>query len=86
HLATECANKGHSATFPQALPEWFIQLFTEPGDIVLDPFMGSGTTALAAKALGRHWLGIEMQREHVAQAKAALSRPHSFQLNLKVAD
>lgn len=43
HLATECNNKNHSAAFPEALPEWFIKLFTKEGDIVLDPFMGSGT-------------------------------------------
>ena len=37
HLATECANRNHSAAFPVALPEWFIRLFTQPGDVVLDP-------------------------------------------------
>ncbi|HUT68500.1 MAG TPA: site-specific DNA-methyltransferase, partial [Dehalococcoidales bacterium] len=47
HLATECANRNHSAAFPISLPVWFIKLFTEPGDVVLDPFIGSGTTALA---------------------------------------
>jgi len=72
HLATECANRGHSAAFPQALPEWFIRLFTEPGDLVLDPFLGSGTSALAAQGLGRAWCGIELHPEHVAQAEQAL--------------
>jgi site-specific DNA-methyltransferase (adenine-specific) len=73
HLATECANRDHSAAFPRALPEWFIRLFTEPGDLVLDPFLGSGTTALAAQQLGRAWCGIELKPEHVAQAEAALT-------------
>jgi len=73
HLATECANRGHSAAFPQALPEWFIRLFTEPGDLVLDPFLGSGTTALAAMSLGRAWCGMEALPGHVAQAEAALA-------------
>jgi site-specific DNA-methyltransferase (adenine-specific) len=73
HLATECANRDHSAAFPRALPEWFIRLFTEPGDLVLDPFLGSGTTALAAQQLGRAWCGIELKLEHVAQAEAALT-------------
>ena len=63
HLATESSNKQHSAVFPVALPRWFIKLFTEPGDIVLDPFIGSGSTAVAAVELGRHYLGIDINRE-----------------------
>ena len=54
HLATQCSNRDHSATFPKALPAWFISLFTEDGDIVLDPFIGSGTTALACIEASRH--------------------------------
>lgn len=64
HLATECSNKGHSATFPVELPAWFIKLFSQPDDVVLDPFLGSGTTAVAAKQLGRHFIGIEMKSEY----------------------
>jgi site-specific DNA-methyltransferase (adenine-specific) len=48
HMATESSNQDHSATFPVDLPSWFIKLFTKSGDAVLDPFVGSGTTALAA--------------------------------------
>jgi site-specific DNA-methyltransferase (adenine-specific) len=59
HLATECANRGHSASFPVSLPAWFIKLFTQKGDIVLDPFIGSGTTAIACLDLNRHYIGIE---------------------------
>jgi len=47
HLPTECANRGHSASFPLSLPAWFIKLFTQEEDVVLDPFIGSGTTAIA---------------------------------------
>ncbi len=65
HMATECYNRQHSATFPVALPEWFIKLFTEEGDLVLDPFNGSGTTCVAAKRLNRHWLGIDSNSEFV---------------------
>ncbi len=54
HLSTECSNRGHSASFPVSLPIWFIKLFTEEGDLVLDPFMGPGTTALACIKLNRH--------------------------------
>ncbi|GIK67500.1 MAG: methyltransferase [Chloroflexota bacterium] len=60
HLATETSNRGHSATFPMALPEWFIKLFTQEGDVVLDPFIGSGTTAIAAHKLGRDYIGVEI--------------------------
>lgn len=64
HLATECGNKKHSAAFPKSLPSWFIKLFTEPNDIVLDPFLGSGTTCVAAKELGRNYIGIEIKEEY----------------------
>lgn len=65
HMATECANRNHSATFPVALPEWFIKLFTQPGDVVLDPFVGSGTTIVAATQLGRSYIGIDINQEYI---------------------
>ena len=61
HMSTECNNKKHSAVFPKSLPEWFINLFTEIEDWVLDPFMGSGTTIKVAHRLSRHSIGIEIQ-------------------------
>ena len=60
HLATECGNKNHSAAFPEALPEWFIKPFTAEEDLVLDPFVGSGTTCAVAQRLRRHSVGIEI--------------------------
>jgi DNA modification methylase len=57
-------NKKHSAAFPDTLPEWFIKLFTDTGDVVLDPFIGSGTTAISAIKLDRHYIGIEKQRKY----------------------
>ena len=62
HLATECKNMNHSAVYPIKLPIWFIELFTKPGDVVLDPFSGSGTTLLAAKVLKRDYIGIEIMK------------------------
>jgi DNA modification methylase len=64
HLATECGNKNHSAAFPEALPEWFIKLFTDEGDLVLDPFVGSGTTCAVAQQLRRNSVGVEILAEY----------------------
>lgn len=72
HMATECNNQGHSATFPVELPSWFIKLFTQPGDVVLDPFLGSGTTAVAAKQLDRRCIGIDLNPEYVQLAQERL--------------
>jgi DNA modification methylase len=74
HLATECGNKNHSAAFPKSLPSWFIKLFTEPNDLVLDPFVGSGTTCIAAKELGRSYLGIEVQEDYFNLALSNLDK------------
>ena len=64
HMATECGFKGHPAPFPKTLPEWFIRLFTDEGDTVLDPFAGSGTTLEAALELGRNAIGIDISSEY----------------------
>ena len=64
HMATECSNRGHSATFPVSLPTWFIKLFTDKDDIVLDPFMGSGTTAIACQNLNRRYVGMEINKKY----------------------
>jgi DNA modification methylase len=74
HLATECGNKNHSAAFPKALPQWFIKLFTSEGDWVLDPFVGSGTTSVAAKEMGRNSLGIEIKEDYCDEARRELKR------------
>ena len=72
HLATECNNKNHSAAFPEGLPEWFIKLFTKEGDIVLDPFMGSGTTNLVAKRMKRNSIGIEIAPEYYEMVRSRI--------------
>jgi site-specific DNA-methyltransferase (adenine-specific) len=74
HFGTECSNRGHSASFPVTLPDWFIKLFSQEGDLVLDPFMGSGTTALASIKLKRHYLGIELKEEYCQLANDAIEK------------
>lgn len=74
HLAPETGNRNHSATFPKALPEWFIKLFTQEDAVVLDPFLGSGTTAVVAKQLKRHYVGIEITDEYYDLAQNALAQ------------
>ena len=69
-IASEPFPDAHFATFPRALVEPCILAGSRVGDIVLDPFMGSGTTAQVAQALGRRWIGTELNRDYVAmQAK-----------------
>ena len=66
---TESASRvGHPAPFPVELPRRLIELYTFAGDIVLDPFMGSGTTALAALDTGRHYIGYELDESYAALA------------------
>lgn len=69
HLATECGNKKHSAAFPEALPSFFIKLFTDKNDLVLDPFEGSGTTGVAATKLERNYIGIDLNSKYSNMSK-----------------
>ena len=73
HLATECNNKNHSAAFPEGLPEWFIKLFTQVGDTVMDPFMGSGTTNIVANRMRRNSIGIEVIPEYYEMVKSQIA-------------
>lgn len=57
---------GHPARFPEALPEFFVKLLTDPGDLVIDFFAGSNTTGAVAERLGRRWLSNELDRSYVA--------------------
>jgi modification methylase len=72
-FGSESAKKiGHPAPYPVELPARCIKLYTFEGDVVLDPFLGSGTTAVAAKALGRHFAGYEVDNEYVKLARERL--------------
>ncbi|MGB7861162.1 MAG: site-specific DNA-methyltransferase [Acidimicrobiia bacterium] len=59
---------GHPAPFPVALPRRLIELYTYLGDLVLDPFIGSGTTAIAALETGRHYVGFDTEESYIALA------------------
>ncbi len=64
----------HPTPFPVELPRRLILLYTKPGDVVLDPFMGSGSTALAAVLTGRHYVGYELSAEYCALAERRLAQ------------
>ena len=67
--AESATRVGHPAPFPVALVERCLHLFTYEGDVVLDPFMGSGTTAIAATKTGRHYIGYDTDPGYVRQAR-----------------
>lgn len=72
------ANDDHEAKFPVELPRRVIRLLTEPGDIVLDCFLGSGTTAVAAIEEGRPYIGIDLVPEYVALAQDNIAKARAF--------
>ena len=63
---------GHPAPFPIELPQKFINLYTYKNDLILDPFLGSGTTAIAAKLLKRNFVGYEIEEKYIAIANSRL--------------
>jgi site-specific DNA-methyltransferase (cytosine-N4-specific) len=60
----------HPARFPSQLPEYFIRMLTDPGDLVIDPFAGSCVTGMVAEALGRRWACVELSDEYLRGAMA----------------
>ena len=65
---------GHPAPFPIELPQKFINLYTYKNDLILDPFLGSGTTAIAAKLLDRNFVGYEIEEEYIEIAKNRIKK------------
>ncbi len=77
-LPTESATRvGHPAPFPVALPRRLIELYTYKGDLVLDPFIGSGTTAVAAIETGRHFIGFDTDASYVELARQRITEATS---------
>ena len=64
----------HPASYPLSLPTHFIKLFTHEGELVIDPFVGIGTTLLAAKDLNRNAVGFDLKKEYIDYAKKRLSQ------------
>lgn len=81
HLPTISDNKNHCAVFPESLPTWFIKLFTKKKDVVLDPFVGSGTTAVAALKLDRNFVGIDLSKKYYTMSKRAVLKIKTFTKN-----
>jgi DNA modification methylase len=65
---------GHPSQKPKDLIERIIKSSSRPGDLVIDPFLGSGTTAVMAEKLKRRWIGIEKSEEYVKLAQSRLSK------------
>ena len=73
HIAAEHANKtGHPAVFPEAIAAGHILSWSNPGDTVLDPFLGSGTTGKMAAQLGRFFIGVDISPEYVELARTRI--------------
>ena len=75
YMSTGNGEGRHVAVYPETLPELCITASTRPGDLVLDPFAGSGTTLVVARRLGRPSIGIELSLESAAFAREKLERP-----------
>lgn len=84
HIPSVRANDDHEAKFPEELPRRFIQLLTEPGEIVLDCFIGSGTTAVAAIRQHRQFIGIELVEEYVKLAQTNIQKAMMAQRQLEL--
>jgi site-specific DNA-methyltransferase (adenine-specific)/site-specific DNA-methyltransferase (cytosine-N4-specific) len=68
----ECGYVGHSASFPEEVPEFFIRLFTRTGDLVCDPFVGSGTTGIVCARLNRKFIGIDILEQNIRLAEGRI--------------
>jgi site-specific DNA-methyltransferase (adenine-specific) len=71
----------HPAPFPVELPKRCIELYSFVGDVVLDPFNGSGSTCVAAKQHGRHYIGVDLSEEYCSTAAQRLEKVEPFALD-----
>jgi hypothetical protein len=73
-IQTQPCKEAHFATFPERLVETCLKAGTRPGDLVCDPFMGSGTVAAVAEKFGRRWIGTEINPNYIAMQDRRLAR------------
>ncbi len=85
YISSVRANNDHEAKFPEELASRIIRLFSEIGDLVLDPFMGSGTTAISAIKQERNYIGIEKELKYVELAQKRIREPFAIQIELDLA-
>jgi len=74
----------HPTVKPLKVVKWLIEKASKPGALICDPFMGSGTTAIAARLLGRRFIGCDISAEYVNLAKARLAEPYTLPLPLAI--
>jgi site-specific DNA-methyltransferase (adenine-specific) len=77
---------GHPAPFPVELPEQLIRLYTYEDDLVLDPFMGSGSTMVAAAVLGRRFVGYDLDADYVELARRRVSEVHDVRADRRISN
>ena len=77
-INTASCKEAHFAVFPTKIPEMCIKAGTKEGDVVLDPFMGSGTTAYVAQRLGRKWVGVELNPKYAQIIKNKVAQRELF--------
>jgi site-specific DNA-methyltransferase (adenine-specific) len=82
HIPSVRANDDHEAKFPLELPRRAIRLLTDPGDLVIDCFVGSGTSAVAAILEGRRFIGVDNSPHHVQMSRKAMDVAIHERLNL----
>jgi site-specific DNA-methyltransferase (adenine-specific) len=75
----------HPTQKPLAVMEWLVERFTQPGDLILDPFCGSGSTLVAAERLGRRWIGIDIDTHWCDVARRRTAQRGLFQAAIDAA-
>ena len=78
-INTKPYKDAHFAVFPPKIPELCIKAGSKEGDIVLDPFFGSGTTGWVAQRLGRKWIGIELNADYIKIAEKRFAQKELFE-------